>query len=147
MTTFARVCSVTELDHDRPRCFRVNGVDVLLIRHWDQVYALENRCGHAGAALHRGTYTDGLIVCGLHGAAFRVESGAVEWTAILPPPMADYRHSDNPRLREFGELLEGIETLPIRRFAVSIRDDEVLIALEPPAVASDADADQMSSMP
>jgi nitrite reductase/ring-hydroxylating ferredoxin subunit len=138
MTDPIRVCSVTDLDHDRPRCYRVAGVDVFVVRHWDKVYALENRCGHAGAALHRGVFTDGLIVCPLHGAAFRVESGAVEWTAILPPPMSEYAHSENPRLREFGELMEGVETLPIRRFAVEIVGDEVFIIQA---------ADQMSSMP
>ena len=127
MTKPIRVCSVADLDHNRPRCYRVTGVDVFVVRHWDKIYALENRCGHAGAALHRGVFTDGLIVCPLHGAAFRVESGAVEWTAILPPPMSEYSHSENQRLREFGELMEGVETLPIRAFAVQIVEDEVFI--------------------
>jgi len=124
-----RLCSVNDLEHDQPRCYRVEGIDVFVVRHWDQIYAVQNRCGHAGAALNRGTYTDGLIVCPLHGAAFRVADGSVEWTAIIPPPMAGYSSSDNARLREFGELLEAIETLPIRAYPVEVRDEDVLITL------------------
>lgn len=123
-----RVCHVDELDHDKPRCFRVNDVDIFVVRHWADIYALENRCGHMGAALHRGEYTDGLIVCGLHGAAYDVATGQKEWDAILPPPMAQYSSSDNPRLREFGELIEGVETLDIKRFPVTIdENDDVFI--------------------
>jgi len=131
MEVQVRVCHVDDLAHDQPRCYRVAQIDVFVVRHWAAIYALENRCGHAGAPLHRGEYTDGLIVCPLHGAAFRVDTGAVEWNAILPPPMSDYRSSDNPRIRFFGELMESIETLPVRRFPVAIIDDAVYITLEP----------------
>lgn len=123
-------CHVDELEHDQPRCFRVNEVDVFVVRHWAEIYVIENRCGHAAAPLHRGEYTDGLIVCPLHGAAFRVDTGEVEWDAILPPPMAQYKFSDNDRIREFGELLDGIETLPVKSFPVKIDGDNVYIVMK-----------------
>lgn len=134
MVKRTRLCNVEDLLHDQPRCYRVEvtdtfHVDVFVVRHWDKIYALENRCGHAGAPLHRGQFTDGLIVCALHGAAFRVESGAVEWTAILPPPMSEYSSSDNPRLRQFGELMEAVETLSIKAFPVSVEGDTVFVTL------------------
>lgn len=129
MSGLVRVCHVDDLDHDKPRCFRVNNTDIFVVRHWDQIYAIENRCGHMGAALHQGEYTDGLIVCPLHGAAYEVATGAKAWDAILPPPMAQYSHSENPRIRQFGELMEAIETLPIRAFSVTIEDDLVWIAM------------------
>jgi nitrite reductase/ring-hydroxylating ferredoxin subunit len=124
-----RVCHVDELDHDKPRCYRVNGQDVFIVRHWDQIYALENRCGHMSAALHRGEYTDGLIVCPLHGAAYDVKTGEKQWDAILPPPMSDYSSSENPRIRQFGQLMEDIETLPIRSFPVTVEGNEVFIIM------------------
>ena len=130
MEELHRVCNVNELDHDKPRCYRVNNVDVFVVRHWERIYAIENRCGHAGAPLHRGEYTDGLIVCALHGAAFHVDSGAVEWTAILPPPMSEYSSSDNPRLRQFGELMEAVETLPVKSFPVTVEDEDVYIMMK-----------------
>lgn len=126
-----RVCHVDELEHDQPRCYRVNGIDLFIVRHWAEIYALENRCGHMGAALHRGEFTDGLIVCALHGAAYDVRTGEKEWDAILPPPMAFYSQSDNPRLRQFGELIEGVETLNIKTFPVSVENDEVFLSLPP----------------
>jgi|GEM_PF-915316 len=124
-----RICRLAELVPDTPRYARIDNIDVFVALHADRVYALQNRCGHAGAALNQGECTDGLIVCPLHGAAFRLESGAVEWTAIIPPPMALYHLSDNSRLRKFGELLEGIETLPIRTFPVEIRDGDVFVSI------------------
>jgi nitrite reductase/ring-hydroxylating ferredoxin subunit len=130
MEDLVHVCNVNELDHDKPRCYRVKNVDVFIVRHWEHIYAIENRCGHAGAALHRGEYTDGLIVCPLHGAAFHVDTGTVEWIAILPPPMSEYSSSDNPRLRQFGELMEGVETLPVRSFPVTIDGEEVYITMK-----------------
>ena len=139
-----RLCNIADLDQDRPRCYRMEGVDIFIVRHGETIYALENRCGHAGAALHRGVFTDGLIVCPLHGAAFRVEDGTVEWDAIIPPPMSEYAHSDNPRLREFGELLEGIETLPIRTFVVQVINAEVFVVRNLSATNTN---NQISSMP
>lgn len=123
------VCPVDELEHDKPRCYRVNNRDIFIVRHWEHIYALENRCGHMGAALHRGEYTDGLIVCPLHGAAYQVATGEKEWDAILPPPMSEYSRSENARIRQFGELMEETETLPIQAFRVRIQGDEVYITL------------------
>jgi 3-phenylpropionate/trans-cinnamate dioxygenase ferredoxin subunit len=120
---------VDDLVPKQPRCFSVGGIEVMMVRDGERIYAVQNRCGHMSAALHRGDYTDGLIVCPLHGAAFRIESGEVEWPAILPPPMSEYSRSENPRIRTFGDLIETIATLPIQTYAVSIEDGEVLIAL------------------
>lgn len=129
MTAPILACTLADLPNAQMRCFRLDLTDVLIVRDGDRVIALQNRCGHAGAPLHRGEFTDGLIVCPLHGAAFRVETGAVEWTAILPPPLSEYIHSDNARLHKFGELLEAIETLPIAAYPVEIRGDMVFVTL------------------
>lgn len=134
-----RVCALSDLPDKGMRCFRVEGVDVLIARENGQMYALQNRCGHAGAPLHRGELTDGLVVCPLHGAAFHLDTGAIEWTAILPPPLSEYIHSPDPRLHKFGELLEAIETLPIRTYPITIRDGAVFIALSSPAPGTRTD--------
>jgi len=125
-----RVCKISDLQPGRPGCYRVHGIDVFVVQYRGEIYALQNRCGHMAAALHHGDFTDGLIVCPLHGAAFRVESGAVEWNAILPPPMSEWVTSDNPRLHRFGELIDAIETLPIKTYTVVIDGDDVLINLQ-----------------
>ena len=125
-----RVCKISDLEPGKPRCYRVHGIDVFVVLYADKIYALQNRCGHMAAALHHGDFTDGLIVCPLHGAAFRVESGAVEWNAILPPPMSEWVTSDNPRLHHFGELIDAIETRAIKSYSVVIDGDDVLIDLQ-----------------
>lgn len=122
-------CTLADLPDRQMRCFRIENLNVLLVRDGDQVHAVQNRCGHMAAALHLGEYTDGIVVCPLHGAAFVVATGAVEWNAILPPPMSEYIHSENPRLHKFGELLEAIETLPIAAYPVTVRDGDVFVTL------------------
>lgn len=126
-----RVCRLDELTPQQPRCFSIAGIDVMVVRDSERLFAVQNRCGHMNAALHRGEYTDGLIVCPLHGAAFRVETGEVEWPAILPPPMSDYSRSESLRIRTFGSLIEEIATLPIKAYPVSVEGDDVLITLIP----------------
>lgn len=129
MTKQLYVCNLDDLTAGTPRCFRVENQDVLVVLYEGQVYALQNRCGHMSAALHQGDFTDGLIVCGLHGAGFRVETGEVEWEAIIPPPISNYRHSDNPRIRKFGDLIEGVETYPLQTYPVEIRENEVYLVM------------------
>lgn len=124
------VCQVQELPIDKPRCFRVEGVDVFVVRTAQGVFALQNRCGHMNAPLHEGDYTDGLVVCGLHGAGFRVTDGGVEWDAILPPPISEYSTSENERLRRFGKLIESIETHPVHAYPVTVMDEQVMIEME-----------------
>lgn len=128
-----RICQLADLEQNKPRCYRVENVDVLVVRREDRVYAVQNRCGHAGAPLHRGEFTDDLIVCPLHGAAFHIDTGAIEWAAIIPPPMSSYINSDNPRLRMFGELLNAIETLPIKTFSVTLKDRDIYVTVQPVA--------------
>ncbi len=129
MTTPLLACQLEDLENDQPRCFRLQDMDVLIVRHADQVYAVQNRCGHMSAALHRGEYTDNLIVCPLHGAGFRIETGEVEWTAIIPPPISEYIHSENARIRKFGELIEGAETRPIQTFPVEVKGNDVYVTV------------------
>ncbi|MFP4321439.1 MAG: Rieske (2Fe-2S) protein [Anaerolineales bacterium] len=123
------VCQLDDLPPDQPRCFRVAERDILLVNYKDVIHAVDNRCGHMSAALHKGTFTDGLIVCGLHGAGYDVATGHKEWDAIIPPPMASYRHSDDPRLQTFGELIESVETRDIARHKTHIDHGTVYVTL------------------
>jgi len=129
MPKLHHVCAFDDLIPNKPRCYRIAEQDIFVVRFRDKIYALQNRCGHMSVALHEGEFTDGLIVCGLHGAAFDIETGDVEWDAILPPPMSDYQHSDNDRIRQFGKLIAGAETLPVQTFLVTMQEDQVYITL------------------
>jgi nitrite reductase/ring-hydroxylating ferredoxin subunit len=54
----------------------VNGVRICLVRKGDQLYALRDRCPHAGAPLHQGQLDEhGHLVCPWHRFKFCVEDG------------------------------------------------------------------------
>ena len=60
------------------------GRDVALFRELDTVYAIDDRCPHAGASLCGGPVEGGVVTCPWHSWAFRLSDGA--WT-------------DNPRIK------------------------------------------------
>ena len=53
----------------------IDGFEVLLANIGDEIYAIENRCGHMGARLSQGTITDNVVECPLHHAQFDVRTG------------------------------------------------------------------------
>jgi nitrite reductase/ring-hydroxylating ferredoxin subunit len=56
--------------------FIVNGWPVVICRDEGKVHALINRCSHAAAAFTPdGRVRRGMLMCPLHGARFRVDSG------------------------------------------------------------------------
>jgi nitrite reductase/ring-hydroxylating ferredoxin subunit len=64
--------------------FVVDGSPVCLFRVNDKVFALDDRCPHAGASLARG-YVEGEVVrCRIHHWGFRIQDGV-------------YVDEDNPR--------------------------------------------------
>ena len=56
------------------------GFDLILLREGGQVFAYHNECPHAGRPLDyapgRFLVRDGRLICAVHGATFKVDSGA-----------------------------------------------------------------------
>ncbi len=76
-----------------------DGVDVLLYRVAQRVYAVANRCTHQGAPLHRGRVrTSGSVVsvsCPIHGSTFMLSDGRVlRGPAMDPLPAYETRVVD-----------------------------------------------------
>ena len=84
---------------------KVQGLGLAIARHEDRLYALEDRCPHAGALLSTGTVVDGRIVCPWHGREFELASGSCE----------------------------GF--VGVRSFAVDQRADGVYVLIDPQALA------------
>ncbi|KAK3071147.1 Apoptosis-inducing factor 1 [Teratosphaeriaceae sp. CCFEE 6253] len=64
----------------------IEGGKVLLVKHDNQVHALNPNCTHYGAPLIKGVLTgDGRITCPWHGACFKVSTGDVEDAPALDP--------------------------------------------------------------
>lgn len=51
---------------------KVNGFDVAVFRHGEQVFALKDRCPHSGASLCVGSVDGGYVRCPAHGLRFRL---------------------------------------------------------------------------
>ncbi len=56
---------------------RVEGNDVLLVRHDGQIHAIADRCTHRGAPLHEGELVDGCVQCPWHGSRFLLDDGSI----------------------------------------------------------------------
>ena len=57
---------------------RAGGVEMILYRWKDRIYAAQRRCLHQGADLAEGLVLRGAVVCARHGWRFDVESGIHE---------------------------------------------------------------------
>jgi 3-phenylpropionate/trans-cinnamate dioxygenase ferredoxin component len=73
--TFVRACSVDEVIAGKPHPVTVDEVDVALVRHGDDFYAIRDECSHANIALSEGDVDGCLIECWLHGSTFDLRTG------------------------------------------------------------------------
>ena len=70
-----RIAALDEIAQKEPFGALVEGVDLVLVRDGDEVFALYGRCLHRGARLADGHVAGEDIVCGVHGWDFRFRSG------------------------------------------------------------------------
>jgi 3-phenylpropionate/trans-cinnamate dioxygenase ferredoxin component len=88
--TFQRACALSELTDSVPVRVEVDGLDVAVVRHGDEVFAIDDECSHAAVALSEGDVDDCTIECWMHGSRFDLRTGkptgppATEPVAIYP---------------------------------------------------------------
>ena len=76
MEGFTRVGRLDDFAYQRPKSLSVNGVDVVLLKLDDSVYAFENNCPHQHfSVLHQGTLEGCRLTCPMHGWTFDVQTG------------------------------------------------------------------------
>ncbi len=107
MDEFQRVCLLDELRPGQGRMVVVGGSPVCLFRIGDDVFALDDRCPHAGASLARGYLEDGVVRCRIHHWGFRIHDGV-------------YVDEDNPRC--------NARPIPVR-----VIDGQVAVAMPKPS--------------
>lgn len=74
--TYVPVIPSSELPDGVPVSIELNGRGIVLYRENGALFALEDRCSHAGAKLSGGKICNGVIICPLHGARFSVADGS-----------------------------------------------------------------------
>lgn len=74
---------------------RLEDRQLLLYREAGTVYALENRCAHAGGPLSEGTVEHGIVTCPWHGSQFRLADGTlVRGPSTFPQVRLETRERD-----------------------------------------------------
>jgi nitrite reductase/ring-hydroxylating ferredoxin subunit len=91
--------ALDSLADGRPERVLVDGVDVLVVREGERLFAIGNRCTHQGAPLSKGrvTFSGSIasVTCPVHGSTFDLATGAVmRAPATRPEPAYDVRVSE-----------------------------------------------------
>ena len=70
-------------------------MQVLVVRHGGELFALSDTCAHRGGALHEGELVDGCVQCPLHSSRFRLrDGGLVQGPSAYPQPAWETRVRD-----------------------------------------------------
>jgi nitrite reductase/ring-hydroxylating ferredoxin subunit len=93
---WTQVLPESDLEEGKLTHASADGIDILLYRTPDRIYALSNRCTHRGGPLHRGpvqaTGPTPTVTCPWHGSMFRLDDGSiVRGPATAPEPAFDVR--------------------------------------------------------
>lgn len=74
---FVETCLLKEIAPGTSRPVRIGTTDIALFNAEGTVYAMENSCLHAGAALSSGNFCGKVIACRSHGWRYDVTTGAL----------------------------------------------------------------------
>ncbi|HKV95685.1 MAG TPA: MmoB/DmpM family protein [Candidatus Angelobacter sp.] len=120
---FEAIISDAELWDGDMTARRVDGHDVLLVRHNSVVYAYENRCAHLGVALSEGRLDGHVLTCRAHHWQYDVRSGtginpATACLKHFPVKIEDGRvfvnvqapHPDFPNAEDVADLVGPVFT-------------------------------------
>ncbi len=103
--SFERACALSDLTDSKPMRVEVDGLDVALVRHDDEVFAIEDECSHGAVPLSQGDVEGLTLECFLHGSCFDLRTGKP-----TGPPATE----------------------PVPVFPVQIHGDDVLIDIDTP---------------
>jgi nitrite reductase/ring-hydroxylating ferredoxin subunit len=121
MSTFLKVCSLSELKKAGVKVVKGEGNAIAVAYHEGQVYAVDNRCPHMGFPLHLGSLCDGILTCHWHHARFDLQSGGTldPWADDVPTYSTEIRNGEvwvasrsrkrKGRQRDRDRLREGLE--------------------------------------
>lgn len=70
------ICDVSEFPEDGKLATSAAGWELLVVKHGDDYFAYNDCCTHQASRLSTGRVRRGTIMCPLHGARFKVESGS-----------------------------------------------------------------------
>lgn len=114
--TFHRVAQASEIADKSLQAFVVNGWPVLVVRDEGKLFAVINRCTHQAASFTPdGRVRRGAVMCPLHGARFKLDSGECLGGAGYKPLMKFDLREDAEGWIEIAvpDEAPGAEHLPV----------------------------------
>ncbi|MFA6434877.1 MAG: Rieske 2Fe-2S domain-containing protein [Elusimicrobiales bacterium] len=97
---------------------KLNGTDLAICNYAGKFYAVERRCGHAGAYLERGALTGYILTCPLHYVQFDITTGEALSGPVPEAPASKYEDPAAPEL-----ATRGLKTYPVTIDGDSIKVD------------------------
>jgi 3-phenylpropionate/trans-cinnamate dioxygenase ferredoxin subunit len=102
--TFQRACALGDLTDGTPLRVEVDGLAVAVVKHDDEVFAIEDECSHAAVPLSDGDVEDCTIECFLHGSRFDLRTGKpTGLPATEPVPVFPVQINGDDVLIELGD--------------------------------------------
>ncbi len=99
-----RACALADLVEGTPLKVDVDGLDVAVVKHGGEVFAIEDECSHAAVALSEGDVEDCTIECWLHGSRFDLRTGKpTGLPATEPVPVFPVQIDGDDVLIDLGE--------------------------------------------
>lgn len=92
--TWQRVADRGELPPEGKLAVEICGWQVLLVSNADCLFAYHDRCTHQAAQLSCGRVRRGAIMCPLHGARFKIDTGECIGGAYPPLRRFEVRVTD-----------------------------------------------------
>ena len=78
--SWTSLCEIGELVEGKGKYVEIGGFQLAVFMSGGKVYAVDNRCPHAGGNLCGGDIEDGRVVCPWHQWAFDLETGKLRWS-------------------------------------------------------------------
>ncbi len=74
---FYKLAEKSELTNGYRKAFSVEDHSLLLIQEEDEIFLIENKCGHFGVPMEQAQITGTTFICREHGISFDLKTGAV----------------------------------------------------------------------
>ena len=92
---FEKACDAADLTDNQLKRTTVKGVDIVLLKRGNQIFALGEKCSHLGGPLSEGQVEGDTVQCPWHGSRFCLKTGAVvDGPATNPQPALDVQVRD-----------------------------------------------------
>lgn len=74
---FKVVMPVKSLHEGKPQKAEVDGIDIVLVKRGDEIFAMADKCSHLGGPLSEGEFDGQTITCPWHYSRFDIEDGSI----------------------------------------------------------------------